>query len=278
MQEHHNGAIRWFQFAQFAGLDGLITHGIFARQGGVSAAPYATLNGGLSVGDDPALVAENRARVVATLPGHPPLVTAHPVHGTNVIEVRAEDVSDPAALSLRIATKADAMITQVRGIGLFWAYADCTPILLVDPAHQAIALVHAGWRGTSGAVAVAALQAMGERYGTRPNAVWAGIGPSIGPSCYEVDGPVQAAFTAHPIASQHTFFSTVMVPDGAGDLRPSLRVDVAASNRAQLIASGVHPERIEQSEFCTGCRTDLFFSHRMEHSRTGRFAVVIALR
>ena len=278
MREHLNGEIRWFQFEQFAGLDELMTHGIFARQGGVSAAPYATLNGGLSVGDDPALVAENRARVVATLPDHPPLVTAHPVHGTNVVELRDEDVADPAALALRIATKADAMITQVRGIGLFWAYADCTPILLVDPAHQAIALVHAGWRGTSGAVVVAALDAMSEHYGSRPNAVWAGIGPSIGPCCYEVDEPVQAAFAANPIASQHTFFSTVMVPDGIGDQRPSLRLDVAASNLAQLLASGIHPDHIEQSEYCTGCRTDLFFSHRIEKGRTGRFAVVIALR
>ena len=278
VRQHTNGAMVWFQFASFAGLDDVITHGVFARQGGVSEAPYATLNGGLSVGDDPARVMENRSRMVATLPGHPLLVTAHPTHGANVIEVRPEDVATPTALAARIATKADAMITQVRNIGLFWAYADCTPILIVDPAHVAIALVHAGWRGTSGAVAVAALSAMGERYGTQPDAVHIGIGPSIGPCCYEVDEPVRAAFAAHPLASQHTFFSTIMLPDAQGTERPSLRVDVAASNRAQLLASGVQADRIEMSGYCTGCRRDLFFSHRMENSRTGRFAVVVALR
>ena len=278
VRQHTNDASVWFQFASFAGLDHLITHGVFSRQGGVSEAPYASLNGGLSVGDDPARVMENRARVVATLPGHPPLVTAHPIHGTHVIEIRPEDVESSATLTTRMAAKADAMITRVRNIGLFWAYADCTPILIVDPAHAAIALVHAGWRGTSGAVAVAALTAMGQHYGTRPDEVHIGVGPSIGPCCYEVDEPVRAAFAAHPLASQHTFFSTSMVPDDRGDQRPSLRVDVAASNRAQLMASGVRDERIEMSEFCTGCRRDLFFSHRMENNRTGRFAVVVALR
>jgi YfiH family protein len=278
VRQRSNGDILWFQFEQFAGLDGLITHGIFARQGGTSSAPFATLNGGLSVGDDPAHVTENRARVVATLPGHPTLVTAHPVHGTEIVEVVAEDIAHATGPTVYIPAKADAMLTRARGVGLFWAYADCTPILMVDPAHAAIALVHAGWRGTSSAVAVQALRAMGERYGTRPADVIIGFGPSIGPCCYEVDAPVQAAFATHPLASQHTFFSTSMVPEGTGDERPSLRLDVAACNRAQLIASGVPAERIEMNEFCTGCRRDLFFSHRMEHGKTGRFAVVIALR
>jgi YfiH family protein len=278
VQQHTNGDITWFQFAHFAELAPMVTHGIFARQGGVSAAPYATLNCGLSVGDDPTHVAENRARVVATLPDHLPLVTAHPIHGTNVVEVLPANIVDPAALSSHVGVKADAMITQARGIGLFWAYADCTPILIVDPAHEAIALVHAGWRGTSGAVVVNALHALHEHYGTQPDAVYVGIGPSIGPCCYEVDEPVRAAFDAHPIARQHTFFSTVMVQDDHGDERPSLRLDVAAANYAQLRASGVRADHIEQSDLCTGHRRDLFFSHRMEHSHTGRFAVVIGLR
>jgi YfiH family protein len=278
VRQHTNGNIIWFQFDLFAAFDGLITHGVFARQGGVSAPPYATLNGGLSVGDDPARVAENRTRIVATLNGQPHLVTAHPVHGANVVEVMPEDIAEETAFTRRIYTKADAMITRARGAGLFWAYADCTPILIVDPLHEAIALVHAGWRGTSGAVAVNALDAMRECYGTRPDEVFVGIAPSIGPCCYEVDEPMRAAFVAHPLAARYAFFSEIIVPTGDGDMRPSLRLDVAACNRAQLLASGVRAERIEQSDLCTGCRRDLFFSHRMENGKTGRFAVVIALR
>ncbi|MBA3826237.1 MAG: peptidoglycan editing factor PgeF [Ktedonobacterales bacterium] len=278
MQQHSNGDILWFQFEQFAGLADRITHGVFARSGGVSAAPYAALNCGLSVGDDREHVAQNRDRVIATLPGHPPLMTVHPVHGSTVVEIHAEDLADPEAMAQKRAVKADAMITQARDVGLFWAYADCTPILMVDPVHSAIALVHAGWRGASQAVGVAALHALGTRYGTRPQDVRVGLGPSIGPCCYEVDEPVRAAFAAHPLANQHSFFSTIMVPDGHGDERPSLRLDVPACSRAQLIAAGVPAEQIEVSGFCTGHQRDLFFSHRMENGKTGRFAVVLALR
>ncbi len=277
MQERNGGDITWFQFAQFAQFEGLITHGIFARKGGVSETPYATLNAGLSSGDDPQAVAENRARIVAQLPANPPLVTAHPVHGTNVIEVSPglPLTEHPGAKSA--IARADAMITRLRGVGLFWAYADCTPVLIVDPAHEAVALAHAGWRGTSGAVAVATLWCMRERYGTRAADVWVGLGPSIGPCCYEVDEPVREAFLSHPIAREHLYFSTVLVPDGTCGMRPSLRLDVEAANRAQLIAAGVPEEQIESSGFCTGCRRDLFFSHRMENSRTGRHAIVIGL-
>lgn len=278
MQQHTTDDITWFQFASFAPFADLITHGVFARSGGVSAAPYASLNAGLTVGDDPARVAENRARIVATLPGHPVLITAHPVHGARVIAVTDAARADQEAHATVIHTQADAMITQTRGLGLFWAYADCTPIMIVDPAHAAIALVHAGWGGTSEAVAPAALMAMRERFGTRPDEVFVGIGPSIGPCCYEVDTRVQDAFAANDLAQANACFATVMVPDGQGDARPSLRLDLPAANRAQLRTSGVPEDRIEVSEFCTSCRRDLFFSHRTENGRTGRFAVVIGLR
>lgn len=278
MLQHTTGDMTWFQFASFAPLADLITHGIFARSGGVSAAPYASLNAGLTVGDDPALVAANRARIVATLPGQPMLITAHPVHGARVITVTEAALTDEDAHTGVIHTPADAMITEARGLGLFWAYADCTPIMIVDPEHQAIALVHAGWHGTSEAVAPAALRAMQERWGTRPAEVFVGIGPSIGPCCYEVDARVQAAFAANDVAQVNSVFTTAQVPGADGTRRSSLRLDLPTSNRAQLRACGVPEDRIEVSEFCTSCRRDLFFSHRTENSRTGRFAVVIGLR
>jgi polyphenol oxidase len=277
VQERNGGDITWFQFAQFGQFADFITHGIFARNGGVSETPYATLNAGLSSGDDPQSVEENRVRIMAQLTENPPLVTAHPVHGTDVVEITPVLPLTERFGAQALATRADGMITQMRGVGLFWAYADCTPVLIVDPPHKAIALAHAGWRGTSGAVAVETLREMREHYSTRPGDVWVGLGPSIGPCCYEVDEPVREAFLAHPIACEHLYFSTVLVPDGKCGMRPSLRLDVEAANRAQLIAAGVPDEQIESSGFCTGCRRDLFFSHRLENSRTGRHAVVIGL-
>ena len=278
MREQQTGDIRWFQFEQLAAFAGLMTHGVFARVGGVSHPPFASLNGGLSSGDDPQHVAANRARISAILPDIPRLTTARPVHGTTVIEVTAATPTVMQAGAQAVPMAADVMITRERGIGLFWAYADCTPILMVDPVQRVVALGHAGWRGTSGAVAVAALDALVMRYGTRPADVRVGLGPSIGPCCYEVDEPVRRAFLAHPIAREHLAFTTVMVDDDAGTQRPSLRLDVEAANRAQLLAAGVPASQIESSGFCTGCRRDLFFSHRQENSHTGRHAVVIGLR
>jgi YfiH family protein len=276
--QHSSGAITWFQFAAFAPYADHLTHGVFARQGGVSPAPYTSLNGGATVGDDPELVAVNRARIQATLPGNMPLFTAHPVHGAQVVEVTPEAPARSFAGATILDARADAMITRDRGLAIFWAYADCTPILIFDPVHTAIALVHAGWNGASQGVALAALQALREAFGSRPADLIVGVAPTIGPCCYEVDARVQQAFDANPLARDTAYFSTALVPAADGDLRPSLRLDLAATNCAQLLAGGVPEDHIDLSGVCTGCRRDLFFSHRMENSQTGRFAVVIGLR
>jgi YfiH family protein len=278
VREHLTGAIRWMQFENLSALDGFVTHGVFTRIGGVSVPPYDTLNGGLSSGDDPNAVAENRARIVAALPGHPQLITTHPIHGANVVAVTKESPYDLRVNARVLPDRADSMITRTSSLGLFWAYADCTPVLIADPAHGAIALAHAGWRGTSHAIAVATLTAMREHFGTQPEDVVIGIGPSIGPCCYEVDMPVYDAFMAHPIAREHLCFSTTTVHDADGSARESLRLDVEAANRAQLLAAGVLPTHIESAAICTGCHPELFYSHRLEHGKTGRHAVVIALR
>lgn len=273
-----SGDIQWFQFASFAPFDKWLTHGMFARTGGVSPSPYASLNGGLSSGDDPEWVTANRLQMSRLLPGQPTLTSTIPVHGNSVVFVTKDDLTRFEVGNFVVPGKSDALITQLPGIGLFWAYADCTPVMIVDPVHTAIALVHAGWRGTSGAVTIATLQAMADQYGTRPEDVHIGIGPSIGPCCYEVDAPVYNAFANNPIASQHMTFSTVTVTVADGTPRESMRLDVAAANVGQLLSAGVPAERIETcTEFCTGCRTDLFFSHRMENSLTGRHGVAIGL-
>lgn len=278
MREYSTDGLRWWQFDHLAALGETITHGVFARVGGVSAAPYAGLNAGLSTGDDPAAVAANRRRIVAALPGQPALITAHPVHGHAIVEIAADHGTPDRAGTFALPARADAMITQTRGLGLFWAYADCVPILIADPIHAAVALVHAGWRGTSEAVAPAALAAMRERFGTRPAEVVVGLGPTIGPCCYEVDAPVVAAFAAHPLARDHAAFTTVRVATDDGRERDSLRLDLMAANDGQLRAAGVPAAQIEQCDLCTGCRTDLFYSHRMERGLTGRHAVVVGLR
>ncbi len=279
MRRRESGGVEWYQFAALAALDVSLAHGVFTRRGGVSAPPLDTLNAGRAVGDTPDALAENIRRIRAALPGDPQLVSLRPEHGARVVNVTeallAGHEGEPAA---RLDATGDAMITRLRGVGLYWAVADCAAVLLVDPAHSAIGLAHAGWRGTAAAIPASTLAAMARVYGTQPADVYAAVGPCIGPCCYEVDERVRAAFAAHPLARATGVFSTVMMADGAaGGARESHRVDLVASNRAQLRALGVPDDHIETSDFCTGHRRDLFYSHRMERGRTGRFAVVLAL-
>jgi YfiH family protein len=277
MIQHQNGEIVWFQFELLRRHEDLITHGIFGRHGGVSAAPFDSLNAGPATSDDPVARLENYHRIQETLPGYPLLVGTRPQQGTSVREVTNEDLGTRTAPVVILPEGCDAFITQVRGIGLFWAVADCSVIMLVDRTHRAIGLTHAGWRGTRGAILRNTLVAMQTRYSTKPSDILAAIGPSIGHCCYEVDEPVRQEFEREPFAHRTVHFVTVPVPEEGGGERQSLRLDLVASNRAQLLELGIPERQVEVSNICSGSRTDLFFSHRMEGGHTGRFAVVLGL-
>lgn len=277
MEQFMSGEIIWFKFNILKNFDNLITHGIFTRKGGVSQQPFATLNAGFTVADDPTALAENYRRIQATLSGQPRLVSAIPAHHTDIMEITAESLDDKATSVLILPNHVDGLLTQVSSIGLFWAVADCTTLSIVDPIHHAIGMVHAGWRGTSQAIIIKALHMMNELYRTRPADVYVGLSPTIGPCCYEVDERVRAAFEGYPIAREHGHFTTIDAVSSTGETYPSLRLDLVASNRSQLLAAGVPEEQIEISDFCTGCDRNFFFSHRMENGNTGRFATVLGL-
>jgi hypothetical protein len=267
----------WFQFESLARRAPFVTHGVFSRPGGVSEAPYASLNAGPQTADDRENIVANHARIVSALPGSPLLVGCLPDQRSEVREVREDDVAGARMPAVALPDRCDALLTSLRGIALYWAVADCSVMLIVDPVHEAVGLVHAGWRGASQGIVRNALAAMHAVYGTAPEQCLAAIAPTIGPCCYEVDEPVRAAFAVDPFAAASARFSTVRVDDGEGGERKSLRLDLAASNREQLVACGVPTEQIEVADLCTGCHTDLFFSHRVEGGPTGRFAVALGL-
>jgi YfiH family protein len=281
--ERHAHRCEYMQFDHLAGVPAL-THAIFTRRGGYSSAPYAGLNLSFTTGDDATAVQRNREAVIQTL--GLPLVGTRPVHGAKVVVidrvlasedgVECQDMGDAWVGRLRERLKrieADAMLTDTPGFALGWAFGDCAPILLYDPRHTAIALVHAGWRGTAAGVAPAAIRAMSERYGTQPEELYAGIGPAIGSCCYEVSAAVWDAFAGNPLARECARFEERRMEG-----RSRLFLDIAGSNHAQLLAAGLAPGRIEASGYCTGCRTDLFYSNRREPWPSGRFAAAIGLR
>jgi len=239
-----------------------LNYAVFTRRGGVSQAPYQSLNLGSTVGDDPAAVQTNFTRVCQALDIHPDqTTTCYQIHGADILAVDRENCR-------RIVGQADGLITAEPGIYLNLRCADCTPLLLYDPVRQAVGLTHAGWRGTMQNAAGATVQAMVAELGCNAANIIGVIGPAIGPCCYEV-GPEVMAAAADTFADSASLFQ----PNGK---MQHAYFDMAEANRRQLSSTGV--KRIIQSDLCTACRTDEFFSHRAENGQTGRFGVMIGLR
>jgi YfiH family protein len=238
----------------------------------VSLGPYATLNLGASVGDDPAAVEENRRRFFGNFGVESSqVVRVKQVHGDGVLTVTEDLVSRrgfPGVL-LDERYKYDALVTNLPDLALVVSTADCLPLLIHDPVRGAVAAVHAGWRSTAKRIAVRALEAMATAYGTDPKDCRVAIGPGIRGCCYEVGDEVTKAMAAAlPTWEAH-----------AESTRPNhWRLDLAGVNRALLEAAGVRARRIADVGLCTACRTDLFFSHRAEKARTGRMMNLILIR
>jgi len=252
----HSGLV-FYQFTALRQERGL-QHGFFARLGGVSRPPFATLNVGASVGDDPQAVAMNRQRCFSALGlAEPMVVTPYQVHGTRIARVGPAEGG-------RVIADTDGLLSDREGTVLFLRFADCVPILLYDRRCRAIGLVHAGWRGTLDGIAALAVAAMRDCFGTDPAALWAGIGPAIGPCHYEVP-PDLAEYFARRFGPQ------VLAWPGDG----GTRLDLPAANALALQEAGVRS--VVQAGLCTACHTDEFFSHRAEGGHTGRLAALAGL-
>jgi YfiH family protein len=238
-----------------------LVNGVTSRHGGVSSGPYASLNLTNGLGDDPAAVAENLSRTCAAFGiRREHLVSPNQRHTTNVRRVGVADRG-------RVWPGYDTLITDEPGVPLLLRYADCTPVLIYDPAHHALALIHSGWRGTVQGAARVAVDALATEFGSRPTELVAAIGPSIGPCCYEVGEDVTSAV--------HAGF------DRPGDLLSSPNggrphFDLWAANRRWLADAGIR--QIEVAAICTACHTDEFYSHRAHKGKTGHFGAVMMLR
>jgi purine-nucleoside/S-methyl-5'-thioadenosine phosphorylase / adenosine deaminase len=278
--ERNTDHTEYFEFEALSAYS-QVAHAVFTRRRGFSAGRYTGLNGSVTTGDDPATVRRNRWAVEDAV--GLPLIWARPVHGTDVVFVDrafAEGAPEDAASAQRLHERlrlieADAMVTDVPGLALCWSFGDCAPVLMYDSQHEAVALVHSGWRGAAGGIVPRTIAAMGARYGTKPADLLVGIGPAIGACCYEVQENVITAFQADPVVWETAVFDE-RVP--AGETQPRRFLDVRVSTYNQALAAGVLPENLEDSDICTGCRTDLFYSHRREPKPSGRFMVAIGLR
>lgn len=222
------------------------------RHGGVSPEPFASLNLGLSSGDEAANVHENRRRFFADLGIRPEeIALGFQVHGDNVCVVEKPGVYD----------EYDAFVTNQPNVFVAVSVADCTPVLIYDPATQAVAAVHAGWKGTMNRIVAKTLLQMTRHFGTRPTDCLAYIGACISECAFEVDADVADHFDGR--------FKRF------DEERNKFLVDLKQANLAQLLDSGVPEKQIEVSPYCTVAQNDTFFSYRKEGKRSGRMLAVI---
>ncbi|RJX21591.1 MAG: peptidoglycan editing factor PgeF [Ammonifex sp.] len=243
-----------------------MAHAFSTRLGGVSEGAYTSLNLSFAVGDRPERVVENRRRLAGAL-GYDPqrMVCGRQVHGDKVAVVTLGEAG-AGALGLQTALPAtDGLITGTPGLPLVAYFADCVPVVFADPENRAIALAHAGWRGTLQEIARKALEKMTEAFGTHPPECLVSIGPAIGPCCYEVD---------HSVAARFTRWGPTVGAKKSG----KWFVDLWEANRQILLGAGVRPERITVIKMCTACNRELMFSHRRDGGETGRMAAVVMLR
>lgn len=261
LQFHQPNQVRYFTSGILP--DDLVTHAIFSRVGGVSRGAHTSLNMGLTVGDDPANVYQNRE--IAFRQVNRPVESLSDswlVHGTNAFVYNT-----PRSPSQAVPPQADIVLTDKPEVTLFMRYADCVPILLVDPDKRAIALAHAGWQGTVQKVAQAAVRLMIETYNSQPANILAVIGPSIGPENYQVGDEV--------VKRVKTAFGS-----DAGQLLPSFNdsthFDLWSANQLVLQQTGV--SKIDLARICTYDHSSEWFSHRASGGNTGRFGVLLALK
>lgn len=264
MPFHSIDGVRYYTFDTLQ-LHG-VAHAIFTRTGGVSPAPWESLNVGGTVGDAADRVKENRLRSLQKLGRDPSSVfEIWQVHSAEVVNVnRPRDTNQPHL-------KADALVSNQSEITLYMRFADCVPVLLFDPFKRVIGIAHAGWQGTVKRTAAALVNRFVQEYDSQVEDILACIGPSIGPDHYEV-GPdvIQQVRSAFGERSDELLSSSKEDFPGS-----KVKFDLWKANRMILEQVGVR--HIEVSGICTACHTQDWFSHRAESGRTGRFGALIGL-
>jgi YfiH family protein len=241
-----------------------VRHAFSTRIGGISPAPFDSLNlgnpSGFNIQDDYDRIWLNYAKLLAAIdsPTAPPL-RVHQVHGNAVITIRSDVPFDTDA-------HADALVSRDTGRPISVRTADCLPVLLATPDGKNVAAIHAGWRGIVAGIipaAIARLISLADSF--TPADLLAATGPCIGPDHFEVGPEVATAF-ANLFGNRAPMRK---IPDGKA------MIDLPAAARLQLCDAGLQPERIDWTDRCTVTHQNEFFSHRRDNGLTGRMAAII---
>lgn len=270
---------------------GIVRHLITTRLGGVSEGDHASMNLSFTRGDRGENVRENYRRIGRVLGCLPENMTAsQQTHTTNIRRVTSEDKGKGVTRPLDYQD-VDGLMTDESGIALVTYYADCVPLLFVDPIHKAIGAAHSGWRGTVGRMGQCMVKSMGEAFGTRPEELYAAIGPSICQDCYEVSEDVAEKFLGLDVQTEELKRELLLNGcyraghDGGlpriaepGKQPDKFQLDLWLANYLILRQAGIPMERIDITDICTCHNSVYLFSHRASHGKRGNLAAFIMLK
>ncbi len=258
---NHNDGIAWEEsdLLHRAGL----CHGVTGRTGGVSPAPYHSLNLALHVGDSVSCVLENRRRLCAHLGCRlDVLTTPQQTHENHVVAVGASETGRGAGSYHDALPHTDALMTSRPGVLLFICIADCVPVILYDPVQKACAVVHDGWRGTAARLAAKTIFAMQTVYGSQPRDIRAFIGPSISREHFEVSEATADIFRRMGPSYARCVYET----------DDTVRVDLWQANQQLLLEAGLLAQHIDTTTHCAYQYERDFYSYRRDGGHTGRMA------
>ena len=268
----HEGTVPYITFPLLDDL-GMVWHGFSTRLGGVSTGIYESMNLDFRCNEPRENVTENYRRITGAMGiDMADLVLSAQTHTTNIRRMSRSD-RGKGFTRLRDYTDVDGMITNEPGVALTGLFADCVPLLFVDPKNHAIALSHAGWKGTAGRIAEKTVKALTDEFGSLPENIFCVAGPSICKDCYEVSEDVASALT-EAYQRELKAYPGIITEMGNG----KFLADLQLANTAALKSAGVPEENIAISGLCTSCMSSLLWSHRATAGKRGEMAAFIELR
>ena len=270
MNVRKNKGVTYLTWPEFEKIPGFV-HGFSTRLGGVSEGIYSSMNLSFTRGDKEEAVRENYNRISAALGFSPEdIVTSDQTHTANVRVITAEDRGN-GITKPRPYTDVDGMITNVPGLVLATFYADCVPLYFADPVHKAVGLSHSGWRGTAAGIGAVTVKELQKHYGTRPEDIYAAIGPSICQDCYEVSEDVILEF-------QKTFSRDLWKDIFYRKENGKYQLNLWEANRQILLGAGILPEHISMPNLCTCCNPEFLYSHRASQGKRGNLGAFLGIK
>ena len=265
---NRNKGVDYMTFSSFDRLG--VAHGVSTKLGGVSKGDCATMNMSFTRGDAVEDVRMNHI-LFAEAVGYEVenLVLSNQTHETVVRRVDAEDCGKGVIRESDIIG-VDGLITNDPQVVLMIFFADCVPLFFYDPVKQAVGASHSGWRGTVRRMGACTVAAMQREFGSKPEDIYAVIGPSICQKCYEVSEDVIDEF-------KKTFDEKYWMNLWEAKENKKYQLDLWEANRIVLEEAGIPADQIEISEYCTCCRSDVLFSHRATNGHRGNLSGVITL-